>query len=185
MKKADVQIGGHYKCKVTNEVVEVRITGENPHGGWDAVNLKTGKKVRIKSAQRLRGRARARGKDKPETKATPASAPVAKKATGSSKKATPAKQRDTGEHVATSAKRGGKAKRVSALDAAAQVLRETGKPMRCSELIDAMQERNLWSSPNGKTPHATLYAAMQREERDKGSASRFRKVDRGLFTFNS
>jgi hypothetical protein len=31
----------------------------------------------------------------------------------------------------------------------------------------------------------TVYAAMQREERDKGSASRFRKVDRGMFEFSS
>jgi hypothetical protein len=44
-----------------------------------------------------------------------------------------------------------------------------------------MAEQGLWSSPNGKTPHATLYAAMMREARDKGIASRFEKVDRGLF----
>jgi hypothetical protein len=30
-----------------------------------------------------------------------------------------------------------------------------------------------------------VYAAMQREERDKGTASRFRKVDRGLFAYNA
>jgi hypothetical protein len=28
-----------------------------------------------------------------------------------------------------------------------------------------------------------LYAAMMREERDKGGASRFRKVDRGQFEY--
>lgn len=72
-------------------------------------------------------------------------------------------------------------KRVSALDAAAQVLAKAGKPMAAKELVDAMAEQGLWSSPGGKTPHATLYAAMMREERDKGKASRFRKVDRGQF----
>ena len=77
-----------------------------------------------------------------------------------------------------------KPKRVSALDAAAQVLKSAGKPMRAQELIATMAEQNLWSSPAGKTPHATLYAAMQREERDKGTASRFRKIDRGQFAFN-
>jgi len=74
-----------------------------------------------------------------------------------------------------------KPKRLSALAAAAQVLAKAGKPMRAQELIAAMTEQGLWSSPNGKTPHATLYAAMAREERDKGSASRFRKADRGQF----
>ncbi len=77
-----------------------------------------------------------------------------------------------------------KPKRVSALDAAAQVLAKAEKPMRAQELIAAMAEQGLWSSPAGKTPSATLYAAMTREARDKGAASRFRKVDRGMFAAN-
>ena len=77
-----------------------------------------------------------------------------------------------------------KPKRVSALDAAAQILAKAEKPMRAQELIAAMAEQGLWKSPGGKTPHATLYAAMMREERDKGAASRFKKVDRGLFEFH-
>ncbi len=77
-----------------------------------------------------------------------------------------------------------KPKRVSALDAAAQVLAKAGKPMRAKELIAAMAEQNLWKSPAGRTPHATLYAAMLRESRDKGSASRFKRVDRGQFAFS-
>ena len=78
-----------------------------------------------------------------------------------------------------------KPKRVSALDAAAQVLKAADKPMRAPELIAAMAEQNLWKSPAGATPHATLYAAMQREEKAKGRASRFTKVDRGQFAFNA
>lgn len=76
-----------------------------------------------------------------------------------------------------------KPKRVSALDAAAQVLAKASKPMHAQELITAMADQGLWKSPGGKTPHATLYAAMMREERDKGRESRFRKVDRGQFEF--
>lgn len=78
-----------------------------------------------------------------------------------------------------------KSKRVSALDAAAQVLKSAGKPMRAKELIDAMAEQGLWKSPGGATPHATLYAAMLREAREKGSESRFRRLDRGMFTINA
>ena len=55
MKKSEVAIGGQYKAKVTDKVVTVEILAENPNGGWDAKNLATGKTVRIKSAQRLRG----------------------------------------------------------------------------------------------------------------------------------
>ena len=75
-------------------------------------------------------------------------------------------------------------KHVSALDAAASVLQKFGKPMRSRELINAMSEKGLWSSPRGKTPWATLYSSMIREISTAGRASRFKKVDRGAFTFN-
>ena len=74
-------------------------------------------------------------------------------------------------------------KRVSALDAAATVLKANGEAMRSGELIVAMAEQGLWSSPNGKTPHATLYAAILREIGAKGKDARFRKTERGKFEF--
>ena len=73
------------------------------------------------------------------------------------------------------------AKKRSQLDAAVQVLTRSKKPMSCKELVDAMAKRKLWSSPNGKTPHATLYAAILREINTKGKDARFKKVDRGQF----
>ncbi|MDX2197993.1 MAG: winged helix-turn-helix domain-containing protein [Phycisphaerae bacterium] len=76
-----------------------------------------------------------------------------------------------------------KPKRRSALDAAADVLRKAGKPMRSQELITAMAEQGLWSSPNGKTPAATLYSALLREIQQKGSETRFKKTDRGQFEY--
>lgn len=54
MKKNEVKIGSVYTAKVTNKVVQVRIDAESRHGGWDATNLVTGKKVRVQSPQRLR-----------------------------------------------------------------------------------------------------------------------------------
>jgi hypothetical protein len=74
------------------------------------------------------------------------------------------------------------AKKLSALDAAATVLDETRVSMTSGELIEAMAKRNLWSSPNGQTPQATLYAAMIREIGKKGKAPRFAKAERGKFT---
>ena len=57
MTKSEVMIGGIYTAKVTNKLVQVRIDAESRYGGFDATNLATGKKVRIRSAQRLRGKA--------------------------------------------------------------------------------------------------------------------------------
>jgi short subunit dehydrogenase-like uncharacterized protein len=76
-----------------------------------------------------------------------------------------------------------KPSRLSALDAAATVLKKAGKPMRAQELITAMAEQKLWTSPGGKTPSATLYAAILRETATKGKDARFKKVERGLFEF--
>ena len=77
--------------------------------------------------------------------------------------------------------RDAKPKRVSALDAAATVLTAAAVPMRASDLIAEMLLQGLWSSPAGKTPEATLYAAIIREIKVKGPASRFAKHAKGLF----
>src|SRR5262249_59119051 len=44
------------------------------------------------------------------------------------------------------------AKKLSALDAAALVLREAGQPLSCPELIAQMAAKGYWSSPKGLTP---------------------------------
>jgi predicted RNA-binding Zn-ribbon protein involved in translation (DUF1610 family) len=77
-----------------------------------------------------------------------------------------------------------KPKRISGLDAAAKVLEEIGQPMNAKEMVEAALAKNLWKSPGGKTPHATVYSAIIREIAAKGSESRFRKAERGRFAFN-
>src|SRR5215831_12188791 len=72
-------------------------------------------------------------------------------------------------------------KKLSALAAAAKVLGETGKALTSKELIAAMAAAGYWRSPKGKTPQATLYAALAREIATKGTKARFRKAERGKF----
>jgi hypothetical protein len=73
------------------------------------------------------------------------------------------------------------AKKLSALGAAALVLREAGQPLSCPELIAQMAAKGYWSSPKGRTPAATLYAAIAREVKRKGAASRFVQTGPGRF----
>jgi hypothetical protein len=54
MRKCEVEIGREYAAKVSGRICTVRLLSENPHGGWDARNLDTGKQIRVLSAQRLR-----------------------------------------------------------------------------------------------------------------------------------
>ena len=73
-------------------------------------------------------------------------------------------------------------RQLSALAAAAKVLAETGQAMTCKQLITAMAAGGHWTSPAGKTPEATLYAALAREIKLKKDQARFRKSGRGTFS---
>ncbi|HQR05260.1 MAG TPA: winged helix-turn-helix domain-containing protein [Gemmatales bacterium] len=72
-------------------------------------------------------------------------------------------------------------KKLSMIKAALQVLQDRKVAMTCPELIDVMATEGLWVSPGGKTPAATLYAALSRSIKDEGKASAFRKTERGKF----
>ena len=192
MKKAEAQIGETYRVKVSGNMADVRITGENPHGGWDGINVLTNRKVRIKSAQRLRGKTPARPAKRGkivslaeyEAGAAKARAPKAKKARKATGKAKTTTKRHTGERDA----KGGQPKRLSILDAAVKVLGECGAddgPLNCNEMVERMTAKGYWApARGGKTPASTLYAAILREIRHKGDDSRFEKIERGKFALS-
>ena len=54
MRKNQVKIGGTYRAKVSGKLVVVRLDRASHLGGWDATNLQTGRRVRIRTAGRLR-----------------------------------------------------------------------------------------------------------------------------------
>ena len=74
-----------------------------------------------------------------------------------------------------------KEKKVSCIDAAAQILAASKTPMNTKEMIEAMAAKGLWVSPGGKTPSATLYSSIIREIATKGKDARFTKTERGKF----
>jgi len=168
MKKQEIQIGQTYLAKVTGRLVHVRIDAQSRHGGWDATNLATRKKVRIKSAQRLRG---------PATTGKPARARTAPAKADASLKTPPAgpkPRKRTPRQDGT----------MSGLDAAAKVLADAGEALPCKAIVQQAVEKGYWK-PGGKTPHATVYAAILRDIQKKGDASRFAKADRGRFTLKA
>jgi HB1, ASXL, restriction endonuclease HTH domain len=186
MKKAEVKIGGKYYANVSGNRCEIQIDAEKPRGGWDATNLATGKKILIKSAQRLLGEVGAkRGRAKVttegnvtavenepatvETIGSETSTEVAVLKKPRKAKAASAETTDTGE------------KRLSCVAAALKVLGESPDPLNAQELISAMEAKGYWTSPGGKTPHATLYSAILRDLA-KGDDSKFVKTERGRFT---
>ncbi len=193
MKKNEVKICQCYMAKVTNSEVPVRIEAENPHGGWDAKNVATGRKVRIKTAQRLRRkctRADLAGLERPTPKrrknaatkanTSPTAATGAKSAKKATKEATRAKGRNAGQTGAKAAKPA-KPKRISGLTAALMVLVDADAELSVKEIVEMAAQKGWWKS-DAATPAATVYAAIIREIATKGDESRFERGDkRGTF----
>ena len=183
MKKAEVKIGGKYYANVSGNRCEIQIGAEKPRGGWDATNLATGKKIHIKSAQRLQGEVgtrRGRAKVTTEGNVTIVENEPATVETfgGDASTAVAVLKKPRKAKVL---KAGASEEKLSAVAAALKVLGESSEPLNCKDLIEAMSTQGLWTSPGGKTPHATLYAAILREITVKGSESRFVKTERGRF----
>jgi hypothetical protein len=209
MKKSEIKIGGVYIAKVTNKLTEVRIDAVSKYGGWDGLNMRTGKSVRIRSATRLRSVA---GKDAPASKAKnkhtgkPATKAIPETPAEPAMDPKPISHAcvncgatevdDDGDCVkchepkATNAElqkdssaKPSRPKRLSGLDAASKVLEDTGVPMNVKEIVEVAFAKGYWK-PAGRTPSATLAAALIREIGKKGNASRFRKSERGNFVLN-
>lgn len=186
MKKADVQIGATYLVKVAGNLVPVKITNEHPNGGWEGRSLKTRKTIRIKSAQRLRKLLA----DASWSTSTPEenrrrhadqSKAIRESGDGNACLTEPAAQ---DANVAAGRDTGGSPK-LSLLNAAAIVLKASGEPMTCSQIVQKAAETTAWKPGKGLTPANTLSAAMRREIKVKGNASRFRLADRGTFALAS
>jgi hypothetical protein len=169
--KKRIQIGWVYSAKVGGSFVSVRAEKSLGHGRYEGTTVRTnrtGAKVKFSTDA-------VRGDGMPEEKWRKSHTPVPDE--------TPLPELDK---PAAKAARRGKAKgpkgqrKLSGLDAAAQVLAEADEPLNTKALVERMLAKGLWQT-HGKTPAATLYAAIIREIATKGKEARFRKIDRGLF----
>jgi len=210
MKKSQVKVGSEYVAKVSGKLAHIRIDNENPHGGWGATNMATKKTVRIKSAQRLRGavgrldagatasgeasnplEAHYRGqKDAAKTEKAAKVAALRKEV--AEKVAQPDPELDAAVKASEADRRAKKAKaakpkgerKPGLLTLAADVLKDAKAPMDCKAIVEKVLAKGTWQT-KGKTPSATLYAAIIREIAAKGKDARFKKTDRGLFELSA
>jgi restriction system protein len=74
-------------------------------------------------------------------------------------------------------------KKLSALEAAYQVLLQAGEPLRCEEITRRMFAQNLWVTA-GKTPDATVHARLCVDLKKKGTDSRFVRTGKATFGLN-
>ncbi len=76
-------------------------------------------------------------------------------------------------------------KKLSLLDAAAQTLKHSRRPMNTKEIVARLIESGIWTPTGAKTPEQSLYSAIFREIKEKENP-RFRKSaeKKGSFEFN-
>ena len=178
MKANDVKIGGEYQARIGKTPFPVRIVSEKASGGWSAINLNNDKKVFISLARLLQEiPAATETTVTTEGNLTVVEVPPATTETIDGTKPKPTRGRKTKTDAEN---REGKTS-LSQLDAAAKVLGEATEPLTTKEMVEAMTTKGYWTSPGGKTPHATLYSAILRELQSKGETGRFIKTDRGHF----
>jgi len=54
MRKKDVAIGKTYAVNVAGRLVPVRVDATSPYGGWVGTNVFSGRRIRLRTAARLR-----------------------------------------------------------------------------------------------------------------------------------
>ena len=171
-KETTVRAGDRAYTKVGRNLVEVVVV-DRIDSTWK-VKSHTGRTFYARAVQTADGKpvtafARADGAAPSAKAATPAA--PAKKSAAAPKPSAPPSPKAVPQ------------KGLGLLSAAAAVLERAGEAMSVKAMIEGAKASGLWTPGAGKTPEQTLYSAIIREIRDKGSESRFRKDGRGLFAF--
>ena len=75
------------------------------------------------------------------------------------------------------------AKKLSLMDAAVEVLKNSGKPLNTREIVKAATEAGLWIPTACKTPEQTLYGSIFREIATKENPRIRKSETKGRFEF--
>ncbi|MBO5680516.1 MAG: winged helix-turn-helix domain-containing protein [Lentisphaeria bacterium] len=77
----------------------------------------------------------------------------------------------------------GKEKKLSLLDAAVEVLKQSGEPMNTREMVKAATDSGLWIPTDCKTPEQTLYGSIFREMKIKENPRIVKSSVKGKFEY--
>ena len=77
----------------------------------------------------------------------------------------------------------GKEKKLSLLDAAVEVLKQSGEPMNTREMVKAATDSGLWIPTDCKTPEQTLYGSIFREMKIKENPRIVKSSVKGKFKY--
>ena len=164
---SEITVGAVVVVKVGRNEVEVVVTEITAHG-WKVKSQSTGREFEVRRIERV-----------VTEPVAAAEAPSAE-----TEAASAAEAEDDTPNPAPESERERPAKKLSLLNAAAQVLAACRAPMNCKELVAKAVEMGLWTPTGAKTPEQTLYSGIFREIKS-GAESRFRKSEtrKGSFEY--
>ena len=156
--ESNITVGTVAIVKVGRNEVEVTVT-EVTATGWKVKSQSTGREFEVRRIERIVADAAAEEEAEPET------APVTAEPEEEDNAVNPAPESGSGPRPE---------KKLSLLNAAAQVLAACRTPMNCKEMIAKAVEMGLWTPTGAKTPEQTLYSGIFREIKTT-EEPRFRK----------
>lgn len=166
--ESSITVGAKVIVKVGRNEVEVTVT-EVTATGWKVKSQSTGREFDVRRIERIVADAAAEEDAEPET------APAAAETEEEDNAVNPAPESGSGPRPE---------KKLSLLNAAAQVLAACRIPMNCKEMIAKAVEMGLWTPTGAKTPEQTLYSGIFREIKST-EEPRFKKSEtrKGSFEY--
>ena len=165
--ESTITVGTIAIVKIGRNEVEVTVT-EITANGWKVKSQTTGREFEVRRIERI--------VTEPAEEAEPETAAPAEPETEEEDNAVnPAPESGSGPRPE---------KKLSLLNAAAQVLATCRTPMNCKEIIAKAVEMGLWTPTGAKTPEQTLYSGIFREIKST-EEPRFKKSEtrKGSFEY--
>lgn len=173
--RGDITVGTIVMVKVGRNETEVIVTeiGENR---WKVKKVGSDREFAVSKIERVLGE----NPSVPEAEVVETAAPA--EPVESEAEPVAEEESDTPSPAPES---GRQEKKLSLLDAAAQTLKHSRRPMNTKEIVARIIESGIWTPTGAKTPEQSLYSAIFREIKEKENP-RFRKSaeKKGSFEFN-
>ena len=179
---ANVTVGQDVLVKIAGRIIPVRVEAVLPDG-WMVRSATSGKIFKTKKLHEQPANEAAAPESEPATE--PAEVPAAETEPAVEQHEAPAAVAEQPEAPAAEpAPEAPRARKVSLLDAALEVLKAEGRAMNTREMVKLAIERGLWIKTACKTPEQSLYGAIFREIASKEVPRIVKAEVRGKFKLN-
>ena len=170
----NISIGQEVLVRIAGRIIPVSVEAVLPDG-WMVKSIDSGKTFKDRKLQ-----------EQPANEAAPVAEPTATEAAEPVEEQ-PAEPQPAAEEpeapAAEPAPEAPRARKMSLLDAAIEVLKLEAKALNTRDMVKQAIERGLWIQTSCKTPEQTLYGAIFREIKESEHARIRKSEKRGAFEY--